>query len=50
MKVLKGRGGLIGKGMTENVRNAWTKSVHRYTELKVSCLSKLLILIRTMFS
>lgn len=33
MKVLKGRGGVIGKGMTENVLNVWTKSMHRCAEV-----------------
>ena len=29
MKSLKGRGGVIGKGMTEIVLNVWTKTMHR---------------------
>jgi hypothetical protein len=26
---LKGRAGVIGKGITENVMNVWTKTMHR---------------------
>ena len=33
MKSLKGRGGVIGKGMTDNVMNVWTKTMHRCAEL-----------------
>ena len=33
MRSLKGRGGGIGKGMTENVMNTWTKTLHRTAEL-----------------
>ena len=33
MKSLKGRGGVIGKGMTENVLNVWTKTMHRTAEV-----------------
>ena len=32
MKSLKGRGGVIGKGMSENVANVWTKTMHRCAE------------------
>ena len=30
MKSLKGRSGIIGKGITDNVMLVWTKSMHRY--------------------
>ena len=33
MKSLKGRGGVIGKGMTEIVLNVWTKAMHRSAEV-----------------
>ena len=33
MKSLKGRGGMIGKGMNENVLNVWTKTMHRSAEV-----------------
>ncbi len=33
MKSLKGRGGVIGKGITENVLNVWTKTMHRCAEV-----------------
>ena len=33
MRSLKGRGGVIGKGMTENVVNVWTKTMHRTAEV-----------------
>ena len=33
MKSLKGRSGVIGKGITENVMNVWTKSMHRCAEV-----------------
>ena len=33
MKSLKGRGGVIGKGMTENVIRVWTKTMHRCAEV-----------------
>ena len=33
MRSLKGRGGVIGKGMTDNVLNVWTKSMHRCAEV-----------------
>ena len=33
MRSLKGRGGVIGKGMTDNVLNVWTKSIHRCAEV-----------------
>lgn len=33
MKSLKGRGGVIGKGMSENVLNVWTKTMHRCAEI-----------------
>ena len=33
MKSLKGRGGVIGKGMTEIVLNVWTKTMHRSAEV-----------------
>ena len=29
MKPLKGRSGIIGRGITENVVNVWTKTMHR---------------------
>ena len=29
VKLLRGRGGVIGKGMAENVLNDWTKTMHR---------------------
>ena len=35
MKSLKGRGGVIGKGMTEIVLNVWTKTMHRSAEVIV---------------
>eukprot|EP00794_Sanderia_malayensis_P002757 gene2757-3187_t len=33
MKSLKGRSGVIGKGITENVMNVWTKTMHRCAEV-----------------
>ena len=33
MKTLKGRGEVVGKGMTENVLNVGTKSMHRCAEV-----------------
>ena len=33
MKSLKGRGGMIGKGMTKNVLNVWIKTMHRSAEV-----------------
>ena len=33
MKSLKGRSGVIGKGITKNVMNVWTKSMHRCAEV-----------------
>ena len=33
MKSLKGRGGVIGKGMTENMLNVWIKTMHRSVEV-----------------
>ena len=30
MKSLKGRPGVIGKGISENVMRIWTKTMHRY--------------------
>ena len=33
MKSLKGRGGVIGRGITENVTNVWTKTMHRCAEI-----------------
>ena len=33
MRSLKGRGGVIGKGITENVLNVWTKTMHRCAEV-----------------
>ena len=33
MKSLKGRGGVIGKGMTEIVLNVWAKTMHRSAEV-----------------
>jgi 5'-3' exonuclease len=33
MRSLKGRGGVIGKGMTDNVLNVWTKTMHRCAEV-----------------
>ena len=33
MKSLKGRGGVVSKGMTENVTNVWTKTMHRCAEI-----------------
>ena len=33
MKSLKGRGGGIGKGMTENILRVWTKTMHRCAEI-----------------
>ena len=32
MKSLKGRSGVIGKGLTENVSRVWTKTMHRMAE------------------
>ena len=32
MKSLKGRSGIIGKGLTENVSRVWTKTMHRMAE------------------
>ena len=29
VKSLKGRSGIIGKGVTENAMNVWTKTMHR---------------------
>ena len=36
MRSLKGRGGVIAKGMTENVLIVWTKTMHRCAEVPVS--------------
>ena len=33
MKSLKGRSGMIGKGMTKNVLNVWIKTMHRSAEV-----------------
>ena len=33
MRSLKGRGGVIAKGITENVLNVWTKTMHRCAEV-----------------
>lgn len=33
MKSLKGRGGVIGRGITENVLRVWTKTMHRCAEV-----------------
>ena len=33
MKSLKGRSGVIGKGITENVMHIWTKTMHRCAEV-----------------
>ena len=33
MKFLKGKGGVIGKGVTENVLKVWTKTMHRCAEI-----------------
>ena len=33
MKSLKGRGGIIGRGMSENVARVWTKTMHRCAEV-----------------
>ena len=33
MKSLKGRSGVVSKGITENVLNVWTKSMHRCAEV-----------------
>ena len=33
MKSLKGRSGVVGKGITENVFNVWTKTMHRCAEV-----------------
>ena len=33
MNLLKGRGGVIGKGMTEIVFNVWTKTMHKSDEV-----------------
>ena len=33
MKSLKGRGGVIGKGITEIVLNVWTKTMHISAEI-----------------
>ena len=33
LKSLKGRGGVILKGMTENVLNVWIKTMHRSAEV-----------------
>ena len=33
MKLFKGRGGVIGKGMTENMLNDWTKTIHRSAKI-----------------
>ena len=33
MKSLKGKGGVIGRGITENVLNVWTKTMHRCAEV-----------------
>ena len=33
MKSLKGRGGVIGKGLSENVTRTWTKTMHRCAEI-----------------
>ena len=36
MKSLKGRSGIIGRGITENVMLVWTKSMHRYVSVSLS--------------
>ena len=33
MKSLKGRGGVIGKGLSENVTRVWTKTMHKCAEV-----------------
>lgn len=33
MKSLKGRSGIVAKGITENVMNVWTKTMHRCAEV-----------------
>ena len=33
MKSLKGRSGVVGKGITENVLHVWTKTMHRCAEI-----------------
>ena len=33
MKALKGRGGVIGKGVEENVLNVWTRSMHKCADV-----------------
>ncbi|CAK8673814.1 unnamed protein product [Clavelina lepadiformis] len=33
MKSLKGKGGVIGKGITDNVLRVWTKTMHRCAEV-----------------
>ena len=33
MKSLKGRGGAIGKGLSENVTRVWTKTMHKCAEV-----------------
>ena len=33
MRSLKGRGGVIGRGISENVLNVWTKTMHRCAEV-----------------
>ena len=36
MKSLKGRGGVVGRGITENVLNVWTKTMHRTAEVSAA--------------
>ena len=33
MKLLKGRSGVVAEGITENVLNVWTKTMHRCAEI-----------------
>ena len=33
MKSLKGKGGVIGRGLSDNVLKVWTKTMHRCAEI-----------------
>ena len=36
MKSLKGRGGVVGRGITDNVTRVWTKTIHRSGEISAA--------------
>ena len=43
MKSLKGRAGVIGKGITENVMHVWTKTMHRCAAI-TEAINKLILI------